>query len=170
VAALGERRVRRGESVLDIGCGAGLEAVYLASRGVSVIGVDSSAEALEIAHHRAERAGVQVDWRLGDATRLPLPDGCVDLALDRGCFHVVPRRRRRLYIREVARVLRPVGALLLRGARRDDDEAGVVGFDRREIERRFAPHGFSCARFEASTIRARAGDLAAWSALLTRGV
>ena len=167
VEALQSGLVRRGQTALDIGCGAGSEAVFLAARGIAVIGVDASPVALELARRRAEEANVVVDWRLGDAVHLPLRDNSVDFALDRGCFHIISRRRRRQYAREAARVLRPGGAMLLRGARDDDEEAGLIGFDRRELERLFVSRGFECGPLSPMTIRARSGDLAAVKVVLT---
>ena len=167
VEAVETGHVRRGQTALDIGCGAGGEAVFLATAGIAVIGVDTSRVALELARRRAEDAGVTVDWREGDAVRLPVRDNAVDFALDRGCFHVIARRRRRLYAKEVARVLRPGGALLLRGAVEDDEEMGLVGCDRREIERLFASRGFECGPLSPLTMKARSGDLQGLMVVLT---
>ena len=102
VSAVGDGLVRRGQTALDVGCGAGSEAIFLAGRGVHAIGVDSSIAALEIARKRAQEAGVEADWMQADATRLPVHDAVVDLTLDRGCFHVVARRRRAHYAAEMA--------------------------------------------------------------------
>jgi ubiquinone/menaquinone biosynthesis C-methylase UbiE len=99
---------------LDLGCGTGSDAVYLATRGIETIGVDLSPEALERARERAERSGVRAEWVQADVLQLPLPDGCVDLALDRGCLHHIAREDHRRYAMEVARVLRPGGTLLVR--------------------------------------------------------
>jgi ubiquinone/menaquinone biosynthesis C-methylase UbiE len=168
VAAVRSGLVGRGQTALDIGCGTGVEAVFLAAEGVFTIGVDSSRVALALARRRADDANVTVDWRHGDAARLPVRDNEVDLALDRGCFHVIARRRRRLYAREIARVLRPGGALLLRGAQADDEELGVLGFDRREIERLFGSRGFDCGVLSPLMIEARSGGLEGWKVVLTR--
>lgn len=108
-----------GAAVLDVGCGAGAEAVFLAGQGFRAIGVDISPEALSIARERAAEAGVDVDWRLGTAVSLPVADGEVDLASDRGCFHHVGRDERQRFADEIYRVLRPGGSLLLRGSRHD---------------------------------------------------
>jgi SAM-dependent methyltransferase len=74
---------------LDVGCGTGRDAVYLATRGWTVTGVDSIQRAIDGAQRRARDAGVEVAWVLGDVTRLQtLGIGeDYDLILDRGCFH-----------------------------------------------------------------------------------
>ncbi|NJL26785.1 MAG: class I SAM-dependent methyltransferase [Thermoanaerobaculia bacterium] len=84
--------VPAGGTVLDVGCGAGVEAIFMASLGFEVIGVDRSEAGLEIARERAKTAGVGVEWRLGDALALPVETESIDLALDRGCFHVIARK------------------------------------------------------------------------------
>jgi SAM-dependent methyltransferase len=78
--------------VLDVGCGTGRDAVYLAQRGWSVTGVDAVPRALAAARERAAAAGVQVEWVQGDVTRLEELglDGGYQLVLDRGCFHGLP--------------------------------------------------------------------------------
>lgn len=63
---------------LDIGCGTGTQAVYVAQHGWQVTGVDIVERALDYARYRAERAGVTVRWVAGDVTRL------ADLGLEMG--------------------------------------------------------------------------------------
>lgn len=151
--------VPAGGVVLDVGCGGGIEAIFMASQGFRTIGVDRSAAALEIARERASAAGVEVDWRQGDALALPVEPGSVDLALDRGCFHVIARKRRRAYAREIARVLRPGGKLLLRGARRDNEEEGYVRIDAREVDRWFGAEGLERGPVVPIALVARSGVL-----------
>lgn len=167
VAAVAEGLVCRGQTALDIGSGAGCEAVFLAGEGVEVIGVDASRPALELAREKASAAGVEVDWRLGDAACLPVGDDSVDFALDRGCFHIIARRRRPLYAAEVARVLRPGGSLLLRGASEDDEEAGLIGFDDDEIDRLFGPLGFERGPLSPVRLESRVGGWAGCKVVLT---
>ncbi len=131
-----------GGTVLDVGCGAGRETIFLAQCGFRAIGVDSSREALKIARQRSEAAVIAVDWRLGDVLELPVDDSSVDFATDRCCFHVLDRDVRSLFAQEIDRVLRPGGALLLRGAARDDEEAGLVAVDAEEIDRYFIADRF----------------------------
>lgn len=111
-----------GQTALDIGCGGGWESIFLAQCGYQVTGVDLSRNALEIAVERAKEAGVQVHFCQGDALNLPVEDCSVDFANDRGCFHVIPEEQREAYAKEVHRVLKPGGILLLRGCGRFDDD------------------------------------------------
>jgi SAM-dependent methyltransferase len=98
---------------LDLGCGTGTNVRYLAEHGFDAIGVDFSSLAIRAA--REKLAGVPRTRVLeGDVTELASlgVEGPFDLVLDVGCFHSIPKVRRRAYARGVGRVTRP-GALLL---------------------------------------------------------
>lgn len=99
--------------ILDIGCGAGSNVLYLARRGYEAHGVDLAPGAVQAARRRAEDEGLLVEVVEGDALDLPFARGRFDAALDHGCFHTLPIRRRDDYVREVARVVRPGGHFLL---------------------------------------------------------
>lgn len=99
---------------LDVGCGAGRETVFLAQHGLNMIGVDISVEALRIAAERAKEAGVQVDWRYGNVLDLPIEDHSIDFVNDRGCFHSIAEEKRDQFAREIARIIKPGGLMLLR--------------------------------------------------------
>jgi len=146
-------------TALDVGCGAGLEAVHLAGAGFRVIAVDSSRPALELARERAEAAGVALDLRPGSALDLPVATAAIDLALDRGCLHGIDREDRPAYAAEIARVLRPGGRLLLRGAREDDEEQGVLGLAAPELDRLFPAPLFTRGPVIPVHLEARAGSL-----------
>jgi SAM-dependent methyltransferase len=126
---------------IDVGCGAGTEAVFLAQCGYRAVGIDLSGEALRIAKTRAEAAGVSVDWRVGSALDLPVRDGSVEFANDRGCFHHIPEKQRGRYGAEMARVLKPGGSLLLRGCRSNEGQgAPFILVDRAAVESTFGEH------------------------------
>ncbi len=132
-----------GATALDIGSGAGGEAIFLARCGLSVVAVDFSSEGLAIARRRAAAAGLQVEWRQGSALALPVDAESVDFANDRGCLHVIAGADRPRYAAEVYRVLRPGGCLLLRGSRADSAEEDFVKVDEAEIDRYFDGGKFS---------------------------
>jgi arsenite methyltransferase len=104
-----------GETVLDIGCGAGMD-LLLAARRVGpqgrAIGVEMTDAMAERARTAARAAGLeQVEVRKGDATALPVPDASVDVVISNGVLNLVPEKDKALA--EIVRVLRPGGRLQL---------------------------------------------------------
>jgi SAM-dependent methyltransferase len=77
----------RGE-VLDPGTGPGHHAIYYASKGYSATGVDFSPAAIERARRNAERAGVDVDLQVADATKLDGLENRFDTVVDSAFYHV----------------------------------------------------------------------------------
>lgn len=122
---------------LDLGCGAGTDAIYLASLGYRSIGLDVSSEALSIARGRANDAGVMVDWREGSVLDLPFADASIHFAQDHGCFHHIPDAERERYASELARVLLPGARFLLSGGRHGGGGA-TYAVDSAAIDRVFA--------------------------------
>jgi len=70
-------RVRRGNKILEIGCGTGHFSAYFKELGAEVVGLDTSPEMLRIA--RDEHKGLEIDLSRGDAYRLPFADNSFDL-------------------------------------------------------------------------------------------
>ena len=100
---------------LDLGCGPGRNALFLASQGFEVDALDLSPTAIAWAEDRAHEAGVSVRFVCGDAFKLAdaeLP-GPYDLVVDSGCFHHLPPHRRVSYLALLDRVLAPGGHLAL---------------------------------------------------------
>jgi arsenite methyltransferase len=101
-----------GATVLDLGCGAGLDSLTAARRaGPSgkVIGVDFSNAMLARARRAAAEAGVEnVRFEQADAERVPVASASIDVALVNGIFNLNPARES--IFRELARVLKPGGA------------------------------------------------------------
>ena len=109
----GPRALAPGKA-LDLGCGTGKHAVYLASHGWKVTGVDFVPRALAVARDRAAAAQVDVQFLEGDVTRLDslgLHSG-YHLFLDAGCFHGLPLSLREAYAGGVT-ALRSPGAVML---------------------------------------------------------
>jgi len=115
VAELARNR-ERGRA-LDLGCGTGSDALYLAGRGWDVTGVDFTPRAIAIARSRATAAGSAASFTVGDVTRLREAgvDGHFDLVIDIGCYHGIPASRRNAYRTGVAAVTLPGSDLYLAG-------------------------------------------------------
>jgi SAM-dependent methyltransferase len=105
---------------LDIGCGTGRNAIYLARHGWDVTGVDLVGHAIVRARRKAEAEGLSVHLVEGDVTRLAQlrVGGDFDLLVDSGCYHVVPMDRRDAYAAAVTAVAAPGARLLLFGVGR----------------------------------------------------
>ena len=103
--------------ILDVGCGSGSDAVFLATLGFRVKALDISPTALELVKEKANGAGVKVETIHGSATKMPLDAASVDFALDRGLLHNLSDAKGKAYAKELARILRPGAGFLLRGAR-----------------------------------------------------
>ena len=114
-APLGHAALRSGETVLDLGSGAGFDA-FLAAREVGdtgrVIGIDMTPEMLERARRNAAAGGYRnVEFREGRIEALPVEDGSVDLVISNCVINLVPDKS--AVYREVARVLRPGGRVVV---------------------------------------------------------
>ncbi len=103
----------RGKAALDLGCGEGRHTILMARQGYAVTALDLEPLALQKARGYIRRAGLRADFVVGNALDLKFGDASFDLVLDYGCFHHVVTRDWARYRREIARVLRPGGHLLL---------------------------------------------------------
>jgi ubiquinone/menaquinone biosynthesis C-methylase UbiE len=100
--------------VLDVGCGAGTDAIYLASKGCKVTGIDISEEAIGIARRRAREADVDIEFIAKDFMKLELGDESFDFINDRGCFHHMEPDDREDFAAEINRILQKGGNYYLR--------------------------------------------------------
>lgn len=104
--------LKPGETVLDLGSGAGLDSIvagWQVGPTGSVIGVDLNPAMCRKAQVNAAAAGTSMDCRSGSMEDIPLPDASVDVALSNGVINLSFRKRR--VIEELFRVLRPGGRL-----------------------------------------------------------
>jgi len=133
-------KIKEGDTVLDLGSGAGLDS-FLASRRVGksgkVIGVDMTPEMIDKARANAKKYGYKnVEFKLGDIEKLPVRDSSVDVIISNCVINLAPNKVK--VFREGYRVLRPGGRMYvsdivllkkLSAAQRASEElvAGCVG-------------------------------------------
>lgn len=97
----------KGKTILEFGCGDGLNTVVLANRDAKVIALDLSAELLNITRKRVEANGCDgVEYLVGSAHALPLPDESVDVVFGMAILHHLDLE---IASREVRRVLKKGG-------------------------------------------------------------
>lgn len=101
--------------VLDPGTGPGHHAIHYASKGLSATGIDASPTAIERARQNAQKAGVSVDFRVADATKLDGLEGRFDTVVDTAFFHVFADEPelQRSYVQALHRATRPGARLFM---------------------------------------------------------
>ncbi len=110
-----ERAVsRRGTPgrALDVGCGEGVYAVYLAKAGYDVVGLDFVSAALDATRARATQAGVSLELHECEVTTYEAAEP-FDIVLDSGCLHHLPRTRVAAYRDRLDQWLAPGGDYVL---------------------------------------------------------
>jgi ubiquinone/menaquinone biosynthesis C-methylase UbiE len=108
----------QGGDVLEVAPGPGYAAIEMAKdRAYRVTGLDVSRTMVELAHRNAAEAGVEVDFRQGNASAMPFADGSFDLLACSAAFKNFSEPRKAL--EEMYRVLRPGGTALVLDLRND---------------------------------------------------
>jgi SAM-dependent methyltransferase len=109
--------------VLDLGCGTGRNANYLAKLGNRVIGIEISNTALALAKSRARESGVLVDYSLGDIGEpYKIESASVNIALDVTSSNSLDERGREVYLKEVSRVLKNGGYFFVKALAKDGNK------------------------------------------------
>lgn len=111
--------------ILDLGCGTGRNANYLAEKGNQVVGVDIAANALKIGEERAQKLGLESAVKYlcqSIGAELPFADNDFDLILDITSSNSLNDFERGIYLKECQRVLRPGGFMILRALCKDGDQ------------------------------------------------
>lgn len=112
-----------GKNILDLGCGTGRNANYLAEEGNNVIGIEISKTAITLAKERATDLGVKVDYRLGDIGEpYEISDESVDVVLDVTSSNALNEKGRSVYLSEVSRVLKSGGYFFVRALCKDGNK------------------------------------------------
>ncbi len=100
---------------IDLGCGAGANAIFLAQHGFDVTGIDFAPAALDLARRRASQAGVQINLVLDDLTHLSRINDTFDFLLDYGVLDDLPLGRRESYLKSILPLTCPGSRYLLWG-------------------------------------------------------
>jgi SAM-dependent methyltransferase len=159
----------RGE-VLDAGCGTGENALFLAARGLDVLGVDWSRLAIERARMKAAERGVRATFEVADALDLGALHRTFESVLDCGLFHTFEDGDRATYVSSLASVVRPGGVLqLLCFSDREPWTGGPRLVSQAEIRAAFAD-GWRVVSIEAEQFAMTINDRGAlaWHATVER--
>lgn len=157
-------------NVIDVGCGTGENALFLASRGFAVTGVDAAPSAIERAMAKAHQRGIGATFQISDALALDVLGQTFDAAIDCGLFHTFGDAERDRYARSLHAALRP-GAryVLLCFSEHQPGDLGPRRVTQAEIRATFRT-GWTVDSIAPERFAARlpGGGAHAWLALLTR--
>jgi SAM-dependent methyltransferase len=158
-------------NVLDVGCGSGENALYLASKGHKVRGIDRVAAAIEKAKAKAAERKIDCDFAVGDALNLGKLKKQFDTVLDCGLFHVFSDADREKYAKSLAKAVKNRGQLHILCFSTDEPPGeGPRRIGERELIELFNMRGWlveevSEARFETTM---HPDGARAWLATFTR--
>jgi SAM-dependent methyltransferase len=141
--------------ILDAGCGTGDNALFFASRGHKVTGIDFLEEPIQRARRKATERGLQATFLVKDAVALKDWTERFDTVIDSGLFHVFSDEDRRRYVEGLAAVLKPGGRLFLLCF--SVDEPGTQGprrVSKKELHDAFAA-GWAIESIEPSRFEVR---------------
>ena len=159
---------------LDLGCGYGRAAIYLAAQGWEVDAVDFIPEAITEAAKRAAIAHVDVRFHLSKVTELEFLTETYDFVLDVGCSHSLTFDELKVYWNHLKRHIRPGGIYMLfarlQDGSKDASQDGPPGMDLQYLRTLYS-EGFELEWMERG--RTQAGDddewLSAWFRFVRTG-
>jgi cyclopropane fatty-acyl-phospholipid synthase-like methyltransferase len=156
--------------VLDVGCGTGENALFLAGRGHDVWGVDSAPAAIEIARRKAEERGLAATFLVKDTLNLHEIGRTFDTVIDSGLFHTLSDPERPCFIRNLSDVLKPGGTyFMLAFSEREPGGYGPRRITKKEIQASFF-EGWRINEIRAAVFesRTRPEGSQAWLSSITR--
>ena len=142
-------------SILDAGCGTGDNALYFASRGHRVTGIDFLEEPIQRARRKATERGLSATFLVMDALALKDLPEVFGSVIDSGLFHVFSDDHRQRYVVALAAVVKPGGRVFLLCF--SDEEPGTQGprrVSKQELHDAFA-QGWAIESIEPSRYEVR---------------
>lgn len=133
--------IKRGR-ILDVGCGTGENALFLAENGCSVVGVDIAHRAIGLAKEKVAKRHVSVDFFVCDVLTLDscFREGEFDTVIDSGLFHALSDEQRPIFAEQLYRVLKGGGAyFMMCFSDKQPGEWGPRRVSKEEIVRTFEP-------------------------------
>lgn len=159
--------------VVELGCGTGINAIWLSQQGFDVTAVDFSSLAIERATRRAAETNETVRFVRSDVLDLPEEFGTFPFFFDRGCYHAVRRNDVGAYLRTLQQITAPGSiGLVLAGNARDPHEPGkgppVVSAEEIRSELGSVFEVLQLREFYFDQVEALGVRFLAWSCLLRR--
>ncbi len=146
-------------AVLDAGCGTGENALYVASLGLAVMGVDVAETALAIARAKADDLRIEVEFAAVDAFQLERLGRRFETVLDCGLFHTFDGDERPEYVASLASVTEHDGTLYVLCFSDDGPDTGPHPISQEELRAAFNPsNGWKIAAIEPDRIQTRYHD------------
>ena len=125
--------------VLDVGCGTGENALFLAGCGHAVWGVDSAPAAIDIARKKAEERGLAATFLVKDTLNVQEIGRTFDTVIDSGLFHTLSDPERSCFVQNLSEVLKPGGTyFMLAFSEREPGGYGPRRITKKEIQSAFS--------------------------------
>lgn len=165
-----------GSALLDVGCGSGDNAIYLASKGYAVTGIDASASGIREARVKSRNAGIHVEFLVADVLHLDYyirnqyqlaePFDCV---IDSGLFHGFRGNDIADYVNNISLVLKPGGRLIIHCFNEEAPREflGPRQVSRKELAETFSD-GWSIKDIQKAAMHSNRGVTSAWLASIDR--
>ncbi len=156
-----EKGILTSGKALELGCGPGRNATFLAEKGCSVDAVDVSQEAIAWARERARAKNLAINFVCDSIFNLAVEPASYDLVYDSGCLHHLPPHRRITYVELLKKALKPSGfyALTCFVPGSADEPGGEVISDRELYERRNMRGGIGYTKEKLTRIFASDFDI-----------
>ncbi len=157
--------------LLEIGCGTGTNAIWLAQQGFDVVAIDWSAVAISQAWEKSQNANVKVRFEVADVLNLPYLGEPFEMFFDRGCYHAVRREDPMAYAKAIVPFLAPHAlGLVLAGNAKEPRSPGPPVVTEEEIRRELGSE-FDIRHLREFRFEGRPGSdesFLAWSCLVQR--